>query len=204
MESFPLILGVTGSIGCGKSTVLELFRAAGWRTADADSLCRRMYDDPEGALAVQCRREWGEAFFTSGHFDRAKIAALVFRDAAALRKLTGFIYPVLESELDSFIAEARSAECCAAVEVPLLYEAGMERLFDAVLTVWAPEELRHRRLREFRGFDEAEIRRREALQLDADVKLERADCSLVNSGDPELLKRQFEIFLKHTTQEKGI
>lgn len=200
LESFPLILGITGSIGCGKSTVLAMFADAGWRTADADRICRRMYDDPSGELAAQCRREWGDAFFTSGIFDRAKIAAVVFGDPGALRKLTGFMYPVLTRELETFIASAREAGCHAAVEVPLLYESGMETLFDAVLTVWAPKELRHRRLRELRGFDATEIRRREALQMDADEKLERADYALVNSGSSADLKEEFEVLLSRVSK----
>ena len=191
-----MILGVTGSIGCGKSTVLALFREAAWRTADADGICRGLYDDPEGEFAAACRAEWGEAFFTGGAFDRAKIAHVVFNAPEELAKLTALIYPHLERELRGFIAAAREAGENAAVEVPLLHENRMEGLFDAVLTVWAPRELRHARLREFRRFDEAEIRRRERLQLDADEKLERADYALINSGDAETLKEQFSRLLK--------
>ena len=191
-----MILGVTGSIGCGKSTVLTLFRDAAWRTADADGICRGLYDDPAGGFAEACRAEWGEAFFTDRAFDRAKIARVVFNAPAELNKLTALIYPHLERELDRFIAAAREAGENAAVEVPLLYENRMENLFDAVLTVWAPREVRHARLREFRNFDDAEIRRREKLQLDADEKLERADYALVNSGDAVMLEEQFYRLLK--------
>jgi len=191
---------VTGSIGCGKSTVLKMFEAASWRTADADGICRRLYDDPRGGFADACRREWGNAFFTDGRFDRAKIAAVVFRAPEELRKLTALIYPHLERELETFVADARAEGVNAALEIPLLYENGMEKFCDAVLTVWAPAELRHERLCKFRGFDDAEIRRREGLQMAADAKLERADYAFVNSGAPELLERQFEIFLRHITQ----
>ena len=191
-----MILGVTGSIGCGKSTVLALFRDAAWRTADADGICRSLYDDPTGDFADACRREWGEAFFTAGKFDRAKIAGVVFNAPAELNKLTKLIYPHLERELSKFIAAARRAGENAAVEVPLLHENHMERLFDAVLTVWAPREVRHARLREFRSFDDAEIVRRERLQMDADEKLERADYVLVNSGDAQSLKEQFSRLLR--------
>ncbi len=191
-----MILGVTGPIGCGKSTVLKLFREAAWRTADADGICRKLYDDPAGDFAAACRAEWGEAFFSRGAFDRAKVAQLVFNAPAELDKLTKLIYPHLERELGRFIAAAREAGENAAVEVPLLHENNMEKLFDAVLTVWAPREVRHARLREFRHFDEAEILRREKLQLDADEKLERADYALVNSGDARKLKAQFELLLK--------
>ena len=200
MEFFPLILGITGSIGCGKSTVLELFRCARWRTADADAICRALYDDPAGDFAAACRARWGEAFFSDGRFDRAKIAAVVFNSPDELDHLTRLIYPHLEKALETFAATARRDGANAAVEVPLLYENRMEERFDAVLTIWAPAELRHERLRKFRHFDDAEIRRREALQMVADEKLERADYALINSGSAADLAAQFEILLAQITQ----
>lgn len=190
-----MILGVTGSIGCGKSTVLDLFGSASWRTADADAICRGLYDDPDGDFAAACRRNWGDAFFRSGRFDRAAVAKVVFADPAELRRLTGLIYPHLERVLDEFSLRARRDGANAAIEVPLLFENGMERRFDAVLTVWAPAELRHERLRKFRGFDDAEIRRREALQMDPDEKLERADYALINSGSAADLAAEFRQLL---------
>lgn len=198
-----MILGVTGSIGCGKSTVLDLFRAASWRTADADAVCRGLYDDPVGDFAAACRERWGDAFFTGGRFDRKKIADVVFSRPEELRKLTELMYPHLTRELEAFAAAARKDGADAAVEVPLLYENGMEKHFDAVLTVWAPAELRHRRLREFRHFDDAEIRRREALQMDADEKLERADYALVNSGDAAELKAELDILLERLEKRRN-
>ena len=194
---------MTGSIGCGKSTVLDLFRAASWRTADADAVCRGLYDDPDGDFAAACRKRWGDAFFTGGRFDRKKIADVVFSRPEELRKLTELMYPHLTRELEAFAAAARKDGADAAVEVPLLYENGMEKHFDAVLTVWAPAELRHRRLREFRHFDDAEIRRREALQMDADEKLERADYALVNSGDAAELKAEFDILLERLEKRRN-
>ena len=195
-----MILGITGSIGCGKSTVLEMFGSASWHTADADGICRRMYENPDGEFLADCRREWGESFFTRGRFDRAKIAAVVFRDPRELKRLTALIYPPLTRRLREIAGDCRKAGKNAAIEVPLLYEAGMEDLFDRVLVIWAPAQLRHARLREFRGFDEAEIRRREAMQLEADAKLERGDYALINSGSTGELLRQFTIFLQQITQ----
>ena len=195
-----MILGVTGPIGCGKSTVLDLFAAASWRTASADAICRRLYDDPDGEFAAACRRRWGEAFFRDGRFDRAAVAKVVFSRPEELRHLTELIYPHLERALDEFSLRVRKAGENAAVEVPLLYENAMEGRFDAVLTVWAPAELRHERLRRYRGFDDAEIRRREALQMDADEKLERADYALINSGSAADLKAEFEVLLSRLAE----
>lgn len=195
-----MILGVTGSIGCGKSAVLDLFGSASWRTADADAICRGLYDDPDGEFAAACRRRWGDAFFRDGRFDRTAVAKVVFADPAELRRLTELIYPHLERVLDEFARRARRDGANAAVEVPLLYENGMEERFDAVLTVWAPAELRHERLRRYRNFDDAEIRRREALQMDPDEKLERADYALINSGSVADLAAEFRKLLKIITQ----
>ena len=195
-----MILGVTGSIGCGKSTVLDLFGRASWHTADADAICRSLYDDPAGEFAAACRRNWGEAFFRDGRFDRAAVARVVFHDPAELKRLTALIYPHLERKLDEFTLRARRDGANAAVEVPLLYENGMEKRFDAVLTVWAPAELRHERLRKFRHFDNAEIRRREALQMDPDEKLERADYALINSGSAADLEAEFDALLSQITK----
>ena len=195
-----MILGVTGPIGCGKSTVLELFGKAAWRTTDADTVCRDLYDDPAGDFAAACRARWGDAFFRDGRFDRAAIAKIVFADPAELRRLTELIYPHLERVLDEFTRRARQDGANAAVEVPLLFENGMEKRFDAVLTVWAPAELRHERLRKYRNFDDAEIRRREALQMDADEKLERADYALINSGSAADLEAEFEELLSRLTE----
>ena len=153
-----------------------------------------------GDFAAACRARWGDAFFTEGRFDRAKIAGVVFAAPEELKHLTGLMYPRLERSLDDFAAAARRDGANAAVEVPLLYENRMEGRFDAVLTVWAPAKLRHERLRRFRNFDDAEIRRREALQMDPDVKLERADYALVNSGSAADLAAQFEILLTQITQ----
>jgi dephospho-CoA kinase len=176
--------------------VLDLFRSASWRTADADAICRGLYDDPESGFAAACRERWGEAFFTGGAFDRKKIAQLVFDAPEELRRLTELMYPHLERVLDDFVAAARHDGADAAVEIPLLYENGMEKRFDAVLTVWAPAELRHSRLRKLRHFDDAEIRRREALQMDPDEKLERADYALVNSGSAAELAKEFSLLLE--------
>jgi len=195
-----LILGVTGPIGCGKSTVLELFGKAAWRTADADTICREFYDDPAGGFAAACRERWGDAFFRDGRFDRAAIAKIVFADPAELRRLTELIYPHLERVLDEFAHRARQDGANAAIEVPLLFENGMEKRFDAVLTVWAPAELRHERLRKYRNYDDAEIRRREALQMDADEKLERADYALINSGSAADLEAEFGVLLSRLTE----
>ena len=190
-----MILGITGAFGCGKSSVLAVFSARGWRTADADRLCHELYAGGS-ELAADLVKRWGAGILLpSGEVDRRRLASIVFEDQAELDALTALLYPRLAGRLDLFIAECRRDGTDAAIEIPLLYEAGLDEKFDAVAAVWSAPEIRRERLRRKRNFSEEEIRRRESRQLAADLKLERADYGLINNGPPEELARQINLLI---------
>lgn len=195
-----MILGITGAFGCGKSSVLAVFAARNWRTADADQICHGLYGS-DGPLVGQLAERWGdEILLASGGVNRGKLAEIVFADPAELDALTAMIYPLLAERLDDFIARCRRDGADAAVEVPLLYEAGLAEKFDAVAAVWSAPEIRRERLRRKRHFDEAEIRRREERQLAADLKLERADYGLINNGPEMELEQQINLLINQFSQ----
>ena len=190
---FSMILGITGAFGCGKSAVLAAFAAHGWRTADADTLCHELYAEPGGAMARQLAERWGKRILTAeGAVDRRKVGEIVFEKPEELVFLTELLYPELERKLDTLIGDCRRDGADGAYELPLLYEAGYEGKFDCVAAVWAAPEIRRARLREHRNFTELEIRQREARQLFADAKLERADFALINNGELRELELQVE------------
>ena len=192
-----MILGITGSFGSGKSTVTALFAAAGWQVFDADAFCRRLYDCPPSDFRAELERQWGSRVLTpDGKICRAAVSDRVFSDPEQLRWLTDRVYPRLQTAMAAAAAGFRAAGENGAFEVPLLYECGLEKRFDAVLAVWAPDDIRHSRLSTLRHFDPAEIVRREARQLPAAVKLERADFALINRGGPEELLVQFRELLE--------
>ena len=198
-----MILGVTGSFGCGKSSALAFFRDRNWRCFDADSVCKELYET-DGELRREVIGRWkcGDA---AGKVVFSQLSRAVFDDPAELEALCAMVYPRLGRRLDGFIAAARDAGADCACELPLLYEGNFEGKFDAVLVIWAPEKLRRERLTKFRGFDEAEFARREARQLPADAKLERADFAVVNSGSREELERQLaRLFPGRAAPEKKI
>lgn len=191
-----MILGITGAFGCGKSSVLAAFAARGWRTADADQICHGFYG-PGDPLAAALTARWGRGILLeSGEADRRKLAALVFADPAELEALTAMVYPLLSERLDDFISDCRRDNANAAIEIPLLYEADLAEKFDAVAAVWSAPEIRRERLRRKRNFSDEEIHRREARQLAADLKLERADYGLINNGTPEELSQQIDLLLR--------
>lgn len=188
-----MILGVTGAFGCGKSAVLSAFSARGWRTVDADRICHEFYADPEGEAARKFAARWGAEILTpEGAVDRRRLGEIVFADQEELDFLTGVLYPELSRRLDELIAGCRREGANGVFELPLLFEAGYEKKFDRIVAVWAAPAIRYARLRSRRNYSDGEIRRREARQLSADVKMERADYALINNGGFRELELQLD------------
>jgi len=137
------LLGLTGSIGMGKSTTSAMFRAAGVPVHDADQAVHDLY---AGAAAPQI-----EAAFpgttTNGIVDRAKLSAAVFGRPAALAKLEAIVHPLVRAEEQAFLKKARKSGANVAVlDVPLLLETGGEGRCDAVVVITAPAEVQRRRV----------------------------------------------------------
>jgi dephospho-CoA kinase len=137
-----IILGLTGSIGMGKSTTAKLFAEAGVPVYDADATVHKLYEG-EAAPAI-------EAAFpgttVDGKVDRARLSAQVVHDPAAMRRLEAIVHPMLGASRQKFLDDAeRSGALVAVVDVPLLYETGGEKRVDAVVVVTtSPENQRQR------------------------------------------------------------
>lgn len=192
-----MILGLTGAIGCGKSTACSCFVERGWQLFDADRCCHELYADSQSELCRRIREEWGDECFTpEGQIDRKALAAKVFASEKELEKLTGMLYPALFRKMELAIEEARKKKIDLLCEVPLLFECGTEKYFDKTAVVWSNREVRHERLCKFRSFTTEEILAREAKQWPAEKKLEAADVVFINNGGPEFLYRQIDDFIK--------
>ncbi len=127
-----LILGLTGSIGMGKSTTAKLFIEAGVPVYDADATVHKIYDD-EAAPAVEAAFPGTTA---NGKVDRAKLSTFVVHDAKAMKRLEQIVHPMLRAYHAKFLADAEaSGAAVAVVDVPLLYETGGEKRVDAVVVV---------------------------------------------------------------------
>jgi dephospho-CoA kinase len=138
-----IILGLTGSIGMGKSTTAKLFAEAGVPVYDADATVHMIYEG-EAAPAI-------EAAFpgttSGGKVDRAKLSAQVVHDADAIRRLEGIVHPMLRTHHQRFLDEAeQSGAPVAVVDVPLLYETGGEKRVDAVVVVTTSPEAQRERI----------------------------------------------------------
>ena len=136
-----LIVGLTGGIATGKSTVAAMFAKMGIRRFDADSLAREAVE-PGTAALQEIARTFGSAVIDDqGRLDRKKMAGIVFNDAGKRKQLEGIIHPRVRLLLEERLAAARRAgDCLVLVEVPLLYETNFQRFVDKVIVVRVSEQ----------------------------------------------------------------
>jgi len=160
-------LGLTGSIGMGKSTTAEMFRALGVPVWDADAAVHRLYEGaavgPVGALCPDAVVE--------GRIDRAALKRWIARDPAALGQLEAVVHPLVAADRAAFIAQADSP--FIVLDIPLLFETGAE--VDGVLVVTAPPEVQRARVLARPGMDDAQFRRILSRQMPDAEKRARAD-----------------------------
>ena len=138
-----IILGLTGSIGMGKSTTAKLFAEAGVPVYDADATVHMIYEG-EAAPAIEAAFPGTTA---NGKVDRAKLSAQVVHDAAAMKRLEQIVHPMLRAYHQKFLEDAeRSGAPVAVVDVPLLFETGGEKRVDAVVVVTTSPEVQRQRI----------------------------------------------------------
>jgi dephospho-CoA kinase len=179
----PLIIGLVGSVGAGKSTVAAMLAERGCVVVDSDLAVRDVL--LTDAARDELVRWWGtEVLGADGRIDRAAVARIVFSSEAQRRRLEQFIHPLLKPGRDRAIARAAQDGAPAVVlDAPLLYEAGLDRECDVVIVVDADGGARLARVRAARGWTPEELARREKSQLPLEDKARRADYLVDNSGD---------------------
>ena len=190
-----MILGITGGFGCGQSTVLHFFESRNFFILDADAVCRSFYENRHPLLMRCIRDNFGTEIISADNYvDRKKLAAVLFGAPEKMKLITDVIYPLLTHKVITEIDLCRQKKIHGAFEIPLLYEAGFEKYFDAVLAVWCPAELRKKRLLN-RNFSPDEVDRRDRMQIDPDEKLARADYAVINNGSETDLTGQLEMLI---------
>ena len=182
------LVGLTGNIASGKSTVAALLAASGVPIIDADLLAREAVAPGSPALRAIVDR-WGPSICApDGTLDRAALRQRVFSDPPELEALNAIVHPEVGRLRDERIAELRERGVPVAVcDVPLLFEAGLTDTVDTILLVDAPRDLRLDRLVRDRGLDPADAMAMIAAQMPAELKRSRADVVIENDGTPEQL-----------------
>jgi len=191
------VIGLTGSIGMGKSTTARFFAEAGVPVHDADAIVHRLYEG-EAAPAIEAAFPGTTA---AGMVDRLKLAERVLGDKAALRQLESIVHPLVREAEARFLAEAeRKGALVAVLDIPLLFETGGQERVDAVVTVSAPAEVQRERLLQRAGMTEEKLEALIANQLADAEKRRHADFVVDSSQGFEVARAQVEEILRQVAK----
>jgi dephospho-CoA kinase len=180
-------IGLTGSIGSGKSTVSRLLRARGIPVLDADEVARAVSSSPEVLSEVSAT--FGAEYVLEDGLNRAKLARLVFEHPEARAKLNAIVHPRVRAEMARRQAELEASGAEAVVQdIPLLFENNLQTLFDLTILVDAPLETRVNRVVTRDGVTRAQVLARDAAQMPSARKRALATHVLENDGDPVALE----------------
>ncbi|HEX4983983.1 MAG TPA: dephospho-CoA kinase [Ilumatobacteraceae bacterium] len=186
-----ILVGLTGGIGSGKSTVSSLLAEHGAVIIDADVLVRELQAPGSPVLAQMAERFGDRIIRDDGSLDRPKVAEIVFNDETSLKMLNDIVHPALAVEITRRIEDARGSDDVVVLDFPLLAERPREGL-SATVVVDVPVETAVERLVSSRRMDEADARARIANQVSRDDRLAIATHVIDNSGDLDSLREQVD------------
>jgi dephospho-CoA kinase len=183
----PVAVAITGGIGAGKTEALRAFARLGAATVSSDEIVHHLLRTDEGVKRAIVER-LGEGVLTDdGEIDRSRVAERVFANRGQLAWLESLLHPLVSREYLTWreqLGRLEQPPDVSVTEVPLLYEAGSEDTFDAVVVITAPEEVRRRRTK-------VPLQQRSGRLIDDEEKVRRADYSYVNDGS----RRRLEAFV---------
>ncbi|MCR4336882.1 MAG: dephospho-CoA kinase [Candidatus Omnitrophica bacterium] len=185
------VIGLTGGIGTGKTTVAKIFAELGAKVISADQLARQLIDK-NGACFSAVVKGFGKNILADGAIDRQKLSQIVFNDSRKLKKLEKIIHPRVRKEISRFLAaSARTKKYKVVVlEVPLLFEAGFDHFADLLVVVKARSAQQIQRAARSLGLSSKDVRQRIQAQMPMREKEILADVVIDNSGSSAATKKQ--------------
>ena len=186
-----LLVGLTGGIGAGKSSVSASLARRGAVIVDADAIVKELQQPGTEVFGEMVERFGSGIVAEDGSLDRAAVAQVVFTDPQALADLGAIVHPRVHTEIERRIEEQRGTDHVVVLDIPLLAEAGWPGLVGTIVVDLDPE-VAIARLVEHRGFTEEDARNRIANQMAREHRLSKADFVVDNHGDPEALELEVD------------
>ena len=183
-------LGITGGIGCGKSSALEAFRSYGAAVIASDAIVHALLEK-DAQLQTELADHFGiRVLNRRGTIDRSALAERVFNDSNALNWLEDKLHPLVRASWKRFVEAQGDSFAC--IEIPLLFEKKLEKHFDFVVCISCSDAVANARLLE-KGFSEESIRHRRTQQLPIALKISKSDFIIENNGSLEYLNKQCQL-----------
>lgn len=196
MKGKKMIIGITGSIGTGKSTITKYLINKGYPVLDADKLAREELENKE--VIKEIVAYFGESVLNNGKIDRQRLGEVIFRNKTDREVLNRIIHPRVIARIEK---EAKQAEGLLFVDVPLLFEAKLEYLFAKIIVVYTSKETQLKRLMVRDRINEEYAQAKIAAQMDIEEKKIRADYLVDNEGELENTYKQIENILRRIENE---
>ncbi|MEK3786125.1 dephospho-CoA kinase [Paenibacillus sp. FSL K6-1230] len=194
-----MIIGLTGGIATGKSTVSAMLVSRGALLVDADVIAREVMLPGHPVLAAVQERFGTEVMNDDGTLNRKELGRIVFGDQAELQALNNITHPAIRQEIKQRMTtfELQQPDKLVVVDIPLLYESKLDNLFQEIMVVYVPRTLQLQRLMERDGLAALEAEQRLAAQMDIEEKKRKADIVIDNSKDLQYTEQQLEQWLRH-------
>jgi dephospho-CoA kinase len=193
-----MLIGLTGGIGSGKSTIAAMFTARGANLIDADVIAREVVAVGSPVL-VEIKKQFGPGVIQGdGTLDRAALGAIVFADEAKKAELERIIHPAIRAMLLRRMAEAEAQQPAGVtiVDIPLLFESGYDAFLERIVVVYVPKAIQVKRVMAREGWDEQMALLRIAQQMDIEQKRERATFVIDNRGSFAESEQQVDAYLQ--------
>ena len=197
------VIGITGGIGSGKTTVADILSEAGIKVISADKISRRV-TEKDGIAIPELEETFGEEFIKDGALNRKLTASLVFQDRKALDLLNRIVHRYVLAEMGEELDRLEEKRVkVVALDVPIPVKRGFLDRSDVVFTVWSDDESRLKRLAK-RGLSRSDALQRIAMQMSREEYREIADAEILNNGGMDDLRQQIEEIIGSELRERGI
>jgi len=193
MES-PLLIGITGGIGSGKTTLSELLRLEGYKVYDSDVEARRLQNE-HPLIRKQLVELFGEDIYTSNGLNRSALAKIVFGKSELLKQLNSVVHPIVLEDFKSWI-ETHSTHKFLFMESAILFESGLNSIVDKVILIVASEAIRIARVVKRDGVTPEQVLARISHQLSDNEKIPRADFIIHSDDDKPLIDKMRNIIFQ--------